>query len=78
MTDAIRLCRDCRWMGRPGNVAIVLRIQQCQHPSSRVAERLDLVSGLTIEGYQMYCGTARGSRSRELCGPEGRYWETKE
>ena len=91
MTDAIRLCRDCRhiWIDPALSSAAIERLAafamlaECRHPTAREEERIDPVSGYIKVRWKL-CTWHREERIRGYartannCGPEARYFEPKE
>lgn len=69
-------CKDCRFSDRHPS----LRSSWiCMHPSSLVQPRVNLVTGFTMDSYQLYCREARKYEMPELnCGPGGKHWEPGE
>lgn len=67
---APRLCKDCKWMRHPGQLAV------CEAPRNHT--EADILTGFEEESPYIYkwCSAQRQGPSIS-CGREGRWWESK-
>ena len=76
MSDAPRLCSECRWIRViPGDVVEYAR---CTHPASIWRQVPDLTSGKAPPLFALSCHFARKKDwllVPDPCGPEGKHWE---
>jgi hypothetical protein len=71
----MKLCKDCRWADCQGE-SPVTQYWECRHSSSPRPPLIDYVTGISKEPRLRAYYVMRDDR--DLCGPEGRYWEAKE
>lgn len=69
----MKYCKDCRWAIKPDAGWSNARCLKCAMPA-----KVDLVTGETVPGEQMYCVVARDSLVNGRCGPEGKLFEPVE
>jgi hypothetical protein len=72
MSDAVRLCKDCRWI-RPG---AAIEYARCGHPSSVWRQAPDLITSEAPLPIALSCYFVRNLPVvPDPCGPEGKHWE---
>ena len=80
----MKLCKDCRWAVNTGpEVTTTLVFWVCDHPSSIMPSRPNLVTGQPPPAIAMTCAWARQTEKsydgvHDTCGHDGRFWEPKD
>ena len=70
-----RLCKDCRHATVPASRHYAA---ECNHWSSSMPARVNLVTGETTPGKKLYCMDARSRVHGPECGSAAVYWEALE
>jgi hypothetical protein len=71
--DEIKICKNCKFFKK--DYFFETRFSHCTHFPNEPINNYYLVEGIKDSTIYHYCSTARSSD--KMCGPEGKYFESK-